>query len=72
MKVEVGRALPTVDHAYTHLKVTLHPYLCRFVSMRPQVGEGQPFRWVAVEELEHYAMPRANRKVIEALKTLNQ
>jgi A/G-specific adenine glycosylase len=67
MAVEIGDALPPVDHAYTHLKVTLHPRLCRLVRLEPSVGEGRPYRWVTVAELDAYAMPRANRRVIEEL-----
>lgn len=70
MEVDIGRALPRVDHAYTHFKVTLHPYLCRLLSLRPEVGEGQPYCWIPLGELEHYAMPKANRKVIQSLKSL--
>lgn len=68
LEVEVGAALPPVEHAYTHLRVTLHPFLCRFVSMRPQVGEGRPFQWVLPGELARVAMPGANRKILEALR----
>lgn len=64
---EVREALPKVGHAYTHLKVTLHPFLCGLVDMAPRIGEGRPFLWVRPGELGDYPMPRANRKVLEEL-----
>jgi A/G-specific adenine glycosylase len=67
MTVEAKEALPPVDHCYTHMKVTLHPFLCRLTGMDPRAGEDRPFRWVLPEEFPGYPMPRANRKVIEAL-----
>ena len=70
LEAEPVRALPTVDHAYTHFKVTLHPFLCRLGTMNPRAGEGQPHRWVAPADLSEHPMPRANRKVLEALMPL--
>jgi A/G-specific adenine glycosylase len=67
MTAEVLETLAPVGHAYTHLKVTLHPYLCRLVEMDARAGEGRPYRWVLPGELSEYAMPRANRKVLEDL-----
>ncbi|MBI5444661.1 MAG: A/G-specific adenine glycosylase [Deltaproteobacteria bacterium] len=67
MEVDVTGSLSPVDHVYTHLKVTLHPRLCRLVSLEPRLGEGRPFRWIELRELHDYAMPRANRRVIEEL-----
>jgi A/G-specific adenine glycosylase len=68
MSVEMIGALPSVNHAYTHLRVTLHPRLCRFVAMEPRVGEGQPWQWVPPGDLPQYPMPRANRRVLEELE----
>ncbi len=68
MRAEVTGALPSVDHAYSHFKVTLHPRRCRFVSMDSRAAEGTPCRWVSLDELSEVAMPRANRKVLEHLQ----
>ena len=67
MTVEVQESLPPVDHAYSHLRVTLHPRLCRFVAMEPRLGEGNPWKWVHPSELSEHPMPRANRKIIDHL-----
>ncbi|MBI5014231.1 MAG: A/G-specific adenine glycosylase [Deltaproteobacteria bacterium] len=67
LEVAVGEPLTPVKHAYSHLRVTLHPFLCRLVAMDARTGEGRPHRWISPEELPDYPMPRANRKVIEEL-----
>ncbi len=36
IRVEVGEALPALRHAYTHFRITLHPFRCRVMSSEPQ------------------------------------
>lgn len=67
MEVEVGAPLAPVDHAYSHLRVTLHPFECRYVAMEPAAGEGRPWTWVLPAALGDYAMPRANRRIVEQI-----
>jgi A/G-specific adenine glycosylase len=71
IEVEVGAHLITLDHAYTHFKVTLHVYHCRHLSGEPQPLACDEIRWVTVDALERYPFPTANVKIIQALKALN-
>ncbi len=71
LRVAVEGALGPVPHAYTHFRVTLHPFLCRFASMVPRAGEGRPWQWVPGDALDRYPMPRANRKILAQLRTSN-
>jgi len=57
----------TLKHAYTHFKITLHAFRCRIVDGAPTAREDQPMTWVTLDELEEYAFPRANGKLIEEL-----
>lgn len=66
--VEVEEPFYTLSHAYSHFKITLHAFRCRIRDGRPHGQEGQPVRWVDHEELEDYAFPRANRRLIEELE----
>ncbi|MBL7977373.1 MAG: A/G-specific adenine glycosylase [Bacteroidetes Order II. Incertae sedis bacterium] len=70
MGIEVGitEKVALVKHAYTHFKITLHAFLCTLGRGTPVSANGQPFRWVMEDELEHFAFPKANIKVIEALR----
>jgi A/G-specific adenine glycosylase len=69
MKVRVTAALPAVEHAYTHFRVTLHPFLCAFISMKEAGKIATVWRWAALSELTDYPMPRATRKVLEHLES---
>jgi A/G-specific adenine glycosylase len=57
----------TLKHAYTHFKITLHAFRCRIADGDPTPREDQPMTWVTLDELEDYAFPRANGKLIEEL-----
>ena len=59
-KVDVGPFLVTVKHRYSHFSVELHAYHCFF-------RRGKGGRWVTPGGLNRLAMPRANRKILEAL-----
>ncbi|GBD01264.1 Adenine DNA glycosylase [bacterium HR18] len=68
VQVEITGPLATVRHAYTHFRVTLHAFWCRLLEGTPVSREGLQLRWVTIEELDQYAFPRANRKLIALLK----
>jgi len=57
----------SVDHAYTHFRVTLHFHHCRHADGRPTAIECDAWAWVAVDELGQFAFPTADRKVLAAL-----
>jgi len=67
IEVDVVDHFYTLSHAYSHFKITLHAFRCQIRAGEPQSNEGQPIRWVAVEALDDYAFPRANRRLIEEL-----
>lgn len=73
IEVAVAPQFHQVDHAYTHFKITMHAFPCRIQQGRPQTKNGMPWKWVPLDELDRYAFPRANRRLIEALhhRTLN-
>ncbi|BBM70246.1 A/G-specific adenine glycosylase [Rhodothermus marinus] len=68
VRVAVGPCLATVRHAYTHFRVTLYAFPCTLLEGMPRSRAGLPLRWVPLNELDHYAFPRANRRLIELLK----
>ena len=68
VKVHVRRPLVTVKHAYTHFRVTLHAFECDYVSGRPKAVGCAGWKWVALDKLDDYAFPTANRRVMAALR----
>jgi A/G-specific adenine glycosylase len=57
----------TVNHSYTHFKITLHAFYCRLVKGQPQALGVADWRWVTLAELDRYAFPRTDLKIIAAL-----
>ena len=67
IEIEVGQHLITVDHAYSHFKVSLHVYYCTHLSGEPQPIACDEIRWVTVAELSELPFPAANVKIIDAI-----
>lgn len=66
--VEVMDHLITVDHAYTHFKVTLTVHHCRHLAGEPQPIECDEVRWTTLAEIDQYPFPTANHKIIAVLR----
>ena len=68
IEVAPTRLLVTVRHAYTHFRITLHAFECRFLSGRCRAIGCDDFKWVRPDELDRYAFPKANHRIIAALR----
>lgn len=68
IEIEVGDRLITVEHAYTHCKVTLIVHHCRYLTGEPQPLECDEIRWVTLDEIDQYPFPKANLQIIAALR----
>ncbi len=67
LEVAVEAPVAIVEHAYSHFRITMHAFRCRLVGGEPASATGEPVVWADVSDLDDYAFPRANRRVIEAL-----
>ncbi|BAZ16168.1 mutator MutT [Calothrix sp. NIES-4071] len=70
INIEVCELLITIDHTYSHLKVTLTVHMCKYVSGVPQPIECDEVRWVNLDELSQFEFPEANTQIISALEKL--
>jgi 8-oxo-dGTP diphosphatase len=68
IEIAVGEHLITIDHTYTHLRVTLTVHHCRLIAGVPQPLECDEISWVHLDELENFDFPAANSQIIAALK----
>ena len=68
LNVEVTETFAIVPHAYTHFRITLHAFHCRYTGGRAQPRTSQAIRWVTLDELDDYAFPKANKQIIAALR----
>jgi 8-oxo-dGTP diphosphatase len=66
--IEVGEHLITIDHTYTHLRVTLTVHHCRHLAGVPQPLECDEVRWVGLKDLDQFTFPEANVQIITALQ----
>ncbi|MCY3831774.1 MAG: A/G-specific adenine glycosylase [Chloroflexi bacterium] len=70
--VKVGALFAVVDHAFTHFKITLHAFDCRYLGALPPHREPQAlgvkdWAWVTEAQLADYSFGKADRLVIEEL-----
>ena len=56
--------LATVQHAYTHFKVTVHAFQCELASM-PRNGN---LKWVLLKKLDDYPMGKVDRQIAKMIK----
>jgi len=68
MAIAVGPLLASVEHTYSHAKVTLHFYRCTAIAGEPQRHHYPEVRWVFPAHFDRYAFPAANRKILPLLK----
>ena len=66
--IEVGEHLASVDHAYSHFSISLHAFAARYSSGDPQAIGCADWRWIDPQELDDFAFPRTDRKIIEQLR----
>ncbi|MDX2161544.1 MAG: A/G-specific adenine glycosylase [bacterium] len=67
IRVEVGDKFAVVQHAFTHFKITLHAFTCRYLGGEPQTLGVKAWAWVLPADLERYSFGKADRQVIAAL-----
>jgi A/G-specific adenine glycosylase len=68
LTVEVEDRLTKVKHAYTHLRIVMDVFRCRYVSGRVRLNGPVDFRWVRVADLDRYPFPKANHKFMPLLR----
>ena len=68
IEVRVDERLPSVKHAYSHFAITLHGFACTHLSGEPQAIDCADWRWIRPEELSDFALPRADRKLLDAMR----
>ncbi|MBU2261259.1 MAG: A/G-specific adenine glycosylase [Proteobacteria bacterium] len=69
INVEVGVHLTSVEHAYTHFRITLHAFECRYRGDRIRLIGADAYRWILPRELDRFALPAADHKIIALLKS---
>lgn len=66
--IDVLSGLDPIRHAYSHFRVTLHPYHARHRTGRVRALEVDDWKWEEPGRLSDYPFPAANQPLIEAAR----
>jgi A/G-specific adenine glycosylase len=67
LNVTIDRHLAQVKHAYTHFKIVMEVFCCRYVSGKVYLRGPVASRWIRIDEYKNYPFPKANHKFIPLL-----
>ena len=67
IEVDILGPFMAIKHAYTHFRMTLHVLHCRHTKGEPQSIDVADWTWAHPSELEAFAFPTADRKILAAL-----
>lgn len=68
IEVRPGGLIASVNHAYTHLRVTLNVYRCSLLAGEPTPKTHSELRWIPPADFKRYAFPKANHKFLGLLE----
>ncbi|MBK8050646.1 MAG: A/G-specific adenine glycosylase [Anaerolineales bacterium] len=68
IEIHVADRVATVQHAYTHFRITLHAFHAQFVSGEPQTLGCADWRWAALASLHTFPFPVTDLKIIAAIE----
>jgi A/G-specific adenine glycosylase len=68
VEIAVGPPLDVLQHAYTHFRITLHPFFCRLIRGRPRALECADWRWVTLKQAGDLPMSRVDRQIVRILE----
>ncbi len=68
IEVEVGELFTKVRHGFTHFRITLHAFTCRYLGGEPQALGVRAWAWVTPDRFDAYSFGKADRQVIAALR----
>ena len=66
--VEVGAVVQEISHDYPDKAVYLKFFLCRWLRHEPRAIGCHAFAWITSTELNDYAFPAADARLLETLK----
>jgi A/G-specific adenine glycosylase len=68
LDVAIEEPLAQVRHAYSHFRIHMHVFRCRFTAGRVRLNGPADHRWVRIADVDRFAFPGANHKFIPLLK----
>jgi A/G-specific adenine glycosylase len=69
IQIEIRDLLCIVEHAFTHFYMTLYAFDCRWLAGTPQCLGCIKLHWATLDELDTFAFPVADQKIISFLRS---
>lgn len=67
LRVKTGDHVASVNHAYSHFRVTVHVYACQYSAGKAQVRDHTDAKWLWKSHLSRYAFPKTHHKFLDQL-----
>ena len=67
LNVDLGEKIGTINHAYTHFKITMSAWFCTWINGEAQTHASSTNKWIPLAEINRYPFPRANLKILELI-----
>ncbi len=71
LKIEIITHLTRVKHAYSHFKIEMDVFVCRYISGKVRLFGPVDHQWIIRDEIDNYPFPKANIKFMSKIKSLN-
>ena len=68
LTVKVDQHLCLVTHAYTHFKIRMDVFCCSYTAGRVKLNGPVDHRWIKLNQLENFPLPKANHKFLAKLQ----
>ncbi|MBN2282004.1 MAG: A/G-specific adenine glycosylase [Candidatus Marinimicrobia bacterium] len=67
LEVSVIKPLKTIRHAYTHFRILMDVFICKYISGEVCLRGPVDYRWITREEIPDYPFPKSNHKFMGLL-----
>jgi A/G-specific adenine glycosylase len=64
ISIQPGKHLASVNHAYTHFRITLRAYECRLLKGAPKPLGCQNWRWASLTDLKKLPLSKIDRMIV--------
>lgn len=68
LAVEVTEYLTRVRHAFTHFKIVADVFCCRYQAGEVVLNGPVDHRWITVDQIDQFPIPRAHHQIIPIVK----
>jgi A/G-specific adenine glycosylase len=68
IEIQIKDLLCTVEHSFTHFHMLLYVFDCQWLQGKPQCLGCTDLRWVTLDQLDAFAFPVADQRIIAYLR----